>query len=101
MPNRPPISFTLSLMRPRRPDIAPRPEENGAEPQPLDPLRGTPYTVYRLPSVKGSVLLIGYDGHGDAMLEFRIPERLYTHALVKKMERTLRDYDPGPHLAIT
>lgn len=99
---KPPMTpgLLLSLMKPSDPGSQPNGNEV-KEPQPLTPLRGTPYTVYRCPSIRGSLLLIGYDGHGDVMLEFRIPERLYSKQLVRKMERTLREYDPGPHLALT
>lgn len=64
---------------------------NAAEP--IDPLHGDPYSVRRVPCGKGMVLLIGYDGRGDVMLEFRIPERKYTKRLVQRMERWLREND--------
>lgn len=60
---------------------------------PVDPLHGDPYTVRRFPCARGQVLLIGYDAHGEVMLEFRIPERKYTRRLVERMERWLRDND--------
>ena len=58
-----------------------------------DAPKGDPYEVKRFPAVRGGVLLVGYDGRGDVMLELRIPARQFTARMVDRMRRWLREHD--------
>lgn len=61
-------------------------------------LLGTPHTVSVSPSVRGSVLLIGYDRQGEVMVEFRVPRARYTKRMSDRLLRWVKENDdsPGP-----
>lgn len=62
--------------------------------------KGKPHDVEILPSVRGSVVLIGYDRSGDVMVEFRMPRSRLTQRIVDRLARWVRDNDDGPTLGI-
>jgi hypothetical protein len=59
-------------------------------------LRGEPWTVDLVPSVPGSVTLIGYDRLGDVMAELRIPKRCYKPGMAARMAQWIRENDDAP-----
>lgn len=58
--------------------------------------RRDPYAIERFPSVNGAILLVGYDGRGEVMLELRIPATKYSERTVDKMRRWLKVNDEAP-----
>lgn len=58
--------------------------------------RKAPYTVERFPSVQGSILLVGYDGRGEVMVELRLPEAKVTPRTAARMRRWLIENDDAP-----
>lgn len=64
---------------------------------PIDPrLRGEPHTVDMVPSLRGSVTLIGYDRAGEPMVELRLPRGKYRPQMARRLERWLRENDDTP-----
>lgn len=64
---------------------------------PIDPrLRGEPHTVDMVPSIRGSVTLIGYDRAGEPMVEFRVPRAKYRPQMARRLERWIRENDDTP-----
>lgn len=51
-----------------------------------------PYTIERHPTVDG-VLLIGFDGRGDPMVELRVSARLYSDRMVESMRQWMREHN--------
>lgn len=58
--------------------------------------KGQPHTVEMFPSVRGSVLLVGYDGAGEVMVEFRVPQRRYSARMADRLARWIRENDDTP-----
>jgi hypothetical protein len=68
--------------------------QEDAQPDPR--LRGEPWTVDLMPSIRGSITLIGYDRLGDVMAELRIPKRCYKPGMAARLERWIRENDDTP-----
>lgn len=63
-------------------------------PQPVR--KRDPYAVERFPSVNGGVLLVGYDGRGEVMIELRVSAARYSERMVDKMRRWVQANDDAP-----
>lgn len=68
-----------------------QPAENDVTSDPR--LRGAPYTVDLVPSLRGTVTLIGYDGRGEVMVEFRVPSKRYSRKMADRLVRWMREND--------
>lgn len=55
-----------------------------------------PYTVERYPCVQGGILLVGYDGRGEVVLELRVPATRFSDRMLDKMRRWLKANDDQP-----
>lgn len=54
-----------------------------------------PYAVERFPAAPGFVRLVGYDRHGEFMVEFTIPARKYSARVPDKFRKWLEANDDG------
>lgn len=67
---------------------------------PPPPRRREPYTVERFPTIEGGVLLIGYDGRGEVMLELRVSRHRFNERMIPRMRQwMMRNDDDMPMLA--
>lgn len=67
------------------------------------PRRRAPYTIERYPTIDNGVLLIGYDGRGEVMVELRLSARRFNERTVDKMRRWMKandDHDPTPPVSL-
>lgn len=58
--------------------------------------RREPYAIERYPAIQGGVLLIGYDGRGEVMIELRVPATRYSDTMVDRMRRWMKRNDEPP-----
>lgn len=52
-----------------------------------------PYAIERHPTIDGAVLIVGFDGRGDVMLEVRISASRFSEGMIEKMRRWLKAHD--------
>ena len=55
-----------------------------------------PYAIERFPSIRGDVLLVGYDRNGEVMVELRVPAARFAEPMVEGMRRWMRANDQPP-----
>lgn len=55
--------------------------------------RRPPYAVERHPATAGSILLIGFDGRGDVMVELRLPVSRFSAGTIDRMRRWMMQND--------
>jgi hypothetical protein len=46
-----------------------------------------------VPSLHGSVLMVGFDRNGEVMVEFRLPAKRYHPRMAARLERWVREND--------
>jgi hypothetical protein len=75
---------------------------NGGAPQSAPPTRppihGEPYAIEQYAGVNGSVNLIGRDGRGEIMFEFRVSARRVNRRMLAQMVNWCKSHDDGPRL---
>lgn len=61
------------------------------------PRRREAYTIERYPTVDNGVLLIGYDGRGEVMVELRVSARRFNERMIDRMRRWMKANDDSGH----
>lgn len=94
MPERQTIASPLSLVtsEPRHTEPLDAPPPPATEP--------APYEVRVRRSVGGTVTLVGHNGRGEPMSEWRMPREKLSARIVERFGRWCRDNDDGPSVHI-